>query len=101
MRRERCLGWCARAQTDNGVRGVGDRSQFRIGFATSQALYEQGHTVVLGCRPLGLSRCLVISSYSINGSKVIPFGGLDLGSLPIVRQWVSKYVAKASPPSTI
>ena len=73
-----------------------------IGFATSQALYEQGHTVVLGCRrsqPCQDAADAIKSeenSENRRENKIVPMAGLDLGSLPAVRRWVSRFAADES-----
>ena len=74
-----------------------------IGFGTSQALYEQGHTVVLGCRRSESCSDAAekirrsVSATPSKGNKVIPMGDLDLGSIPKVRRWVSKYSRLSMP----
>ena len=73
-----------------------------IGFATSRTLFEQGYTVVLGCRRGRACRDAAAAIGLLEtrgGNVVVPRGGLDLGALPEVRRWVSEYAADdALPP---
>lgn len=58
-----------------------------IGFATSQTLASQGHTVLMGCRSAG--RCTAAKAQmSGDPDKIIPVPGLDLTSLAHVHDWV-------------
>eukprot|EP00929_Paragymnodinium_shiwhaense_P077125 TRINITY_DN39699_c3_g2_i1.p1 TRINITY_DN39699_c3_g2~~TRINITY_DN39699_c3_g2_i1.p1 ORF type:complete len:464 (+),score=71.41 TRINITY_DN39699_c3_g2_i1:92-1393(+) len=57
-----------------------------IGFAISEVLARQGHTVLLACRSAGKCR-EAVESLKAHSGKVIPVPGLDLASLKSVHEW--------------